>query len=363
MKTHNNLFGQLVAFESLYTGHIKARRGKREGKNARKSCLRFERELEDNLIKLQHELLSHEYRLSGYRTFPVHEPKTRTITALINHRDRVVQQALMDVLEPIFEQSFISHSYACRAGKGTHAGSDKAQQMMRECLRQHSTLFALKADVHRYFASVQHDRLKALIRRKISCRKTLWLTDTIIDSYHEPGRPGYGIPIGNLTSQLFANIYLDALDQRVKCRLSERWYVRYMDDFIILHHDKDRLRYLRIDIELFLAHQLGLELNNKTQIFPVAVRNGRGLDFLGYYIWPHKRRLRKDSLKRFKRRVRQLQKQYAEGRISLGEIKQQLASWLAHAKHGDAQAAVAKYLQEHPFVRSHTHARRRCATA
>lgn len=355
MRTHNNLFGRIVAFETLHAANQKARRGKR----SRPSCLRFEAQLEDNLIQLQHELLAGEYRLSGYRSFAVHEPKTRTITALINYRDRVAQQALIDVIEPLFESAFISHSYACRAGKGTHAGADKAQQMMRECLRQHSTLFALKADVRRYFASVRHDRLKALIRRKILCRKTLWLIDTIIDSYHEPGRPGYGIPIGNLTSQLFANIYLDALDQRVKCRLSERWYVRYMDDFIILHHDKDRLRYLRIDIELFLTHQLGLELNNKTQIFPVAVRNGRGLDFLGYHIWPHKRRLRKDSLKRFKRRVRQLQKQYAEGRISLPEIKQQLSSWLAHAKHGDAQAAVAKYLQEHPFVRSHTHARRR----
>lgn len=354
MKTHNNLFGRLVAFESLHAGHVKARKGKR----ARTSCLRFERELEDNLIGLQHELLSKEYRISGYRTFPVYEPKTRTITALVNYRDRVVQQALMGVLEPIFERSFISHSYACRTDKGTHAGADKAQQMMRECLRQRGTLFALKADVRRYFASVQHDRLKALIRHKISCENTLWLIDLIIDSYHEPGRPGYGIPIGNLTSQLFANIYLDALDQRVKCRLSERWYVRYMDDFIILHHDKDRLRHLRIDIELFLGEHLELELNNKTQIFPVAVRNGRGLDFLGYHIWPHKRRLRKDSLKRFKRRVRLLQKQYAEGRVSLPEIKQQLASWMAHAKHGDAQAAVAKYLHEHPFIRSNQHARK-----
>lgn len=353
MKTHNNLFGHIIAFESLYAGHIKARRGKR----TRRRCLEFESVLEDHLLQLQHDLLSHEYRLSGYHSFPVHEPKTRTITALTRHRDRVVQQALVDVLEPIFDRSFISDSYACRTGKGAHAGADRAQRMMRECLRRHGRVFALKADVRRYFASISHARLKQLIRRKICCPKTLWLTDLIIDSHHELARPGYGIPIGNLTSQLFANIYLDALDQRVKCRLSERYYVRYMDDFVIFHHDKDRLRYLRIDIELFISDQLDLELNNKTQLFPVAVHHGRGLDFLGYHIWPHKRRLRKDSLKRFKRRVRQLQRHYAAGQISLAEVRQQLTSWLAHAKHGNATAAVEKYLHDHPFVRSSQHAR------
>lgn len=352
MRTHKNLFGRIAAFETLHEANKKSRSGKR----SRPSCLRFEAQLEDNLIQLQHELLAGEYRLSGYRSFAVHEPKTRTITALISYRDRVAQQALMDIIEPLFEPSFISDSYACRAGKGTHAGANRAQRMMVSRLRSHGKLYALKADVRRYFASINHETLKALVRRKIACQKTLQLIDTIIDSYHTPGRAGTGIPIGNLTSQLFANIYLDALDQRVKCRLSEKHYVRYMDDFVILHHDKDRLRYLRVDIELFLADQLRLELNHKTQIFPVAARNGRGLDFLGYHIWPHKRRLRKDSLKRFKRRVRRLQRQYAAGAIDIRDIKRQLASWLAHAKHGGAEAAVGKYLENHPFVRSIQHA-------
>lgn len=348
MRTHNNLFGRIVAFETLHAANQKARRGKR----CRPSCLRFEAQLEDNLIQLQHELLAGEYRLSGYRSFAVHEPKTRTITALINYRDRVVQQALIDVIEPLFEPAFISDSYACRVGKGTHAGAHRVQRMMVSRLRSHGKLYALKADVRRYFANINHATLKTLLRKKIACRQTLLLIDGIIDSYHTPGHAGTGIPIGNLTSQLFANIYLDALDQRIKCRLSEKHYVRYMDDFVVLHHDKDRLRYLRIDIELFLANQLQLELNHKTQIFPVAVRHGRGLDFLGYHIWPHKRRLRKDSLKRFKRRVRQLQRRYAEGRTHFPQVKQQLASWIAHARHGDALPAVARYLNSHPFRRS-----------
>lgn len=348
MKTHNGLFEQIITFDALHSAYMRARKGKRKSW----PCRTFERDLEGNLIQLQNELIWGQYRIGGYRSFEVHEPKTRTITALTEFRDRVVQHALMVVLEPLWEASFSAHSYACRLGKGAHAGADYAQGMMRACLRQHGKLYALKADVRKYFPSVNHAALKRLVRRKISDRRVLTLLDNIIGSYSEPGTPGCGIPIGNLTSQLMANVYLDALDQHVKCRLGERWYCRYMDDFVVLHPCKQHLQALRLTLEAWLDRELHLQLNHKTAVFPVAVRHGRGLDFLGYHLWPRKRRLRKASLKRFKRRVRRLQRQYAARTVGFTDIRQQLSSWLAHARHGDATPAVSKYLQAHPFRRA-----------
>lgn len=358
MKTFNNLFEHIASFDALYEGYLRARRGKRETA----ACMLFERRLEENLIDLLNHLQYGTYELGPYRSFAVYEPKTRTITALQDFKDRVVQHAVMAAIEPIWEARFISTSYACRVGKGTHQGADKAQTMLRECLRKHGKVYALKADVRRYFASIHHDTLKTLLKKRIADERALDLLFKIIDSYHEPGRPGYGIPIGNLTSQLFANIYLDAFDQHVKCRLRIRWYARYMDDWVIIGPDKQELHALRLSLTVWLDQNLHLELNNKTQVFPVAVENGRGLDFLGYHLWPHNRRLRKASLNRFKRRVRRLQVKYAAGEITLKEVKQQLSSWLAHAKHGNARAAVEKYLNEHPFVRSN-HGRSNGSTA
>ena len=348
MKTFNHLFDRIASFDALYEGYLRARKGKRETA----ACMLFERRLEENLINLLNHLQYGTYELGPYRSFTVYEPKTRTITALQDFKDRVVQHAIMAVIEPIWEARFISTSYACRIGKGTHLGANKAQEMLRECLRKRGKVYALKADVRRYFASVHHDTLKALLRKRIADERLLDLLLKIIGSYHEPGRPGYGIPIGNLTSQLFANIYLDAFDQHVKCRLRIQWYVRYMDDWVIISPDKQELHALRLSLTVWLNQNLHLELNNKTQVFPVAVSNGRGLDFLGYHLWPYRRRLRKASLNRFKRRVRRLQAKYAAGEMELKEVKQQLSSWLAHAKHGNAQPAIANYLNSHPFIRS-----------
>ena len=348
MKTHNGLFQHVITFDALYRAYRSARKGKRKSW----PCRYFERDLEGNLIQLQNELIWGDYQVGGYKSFLISEPKVRKITALVEFRDRVVQHALMAVLEPIWERSFIDHSYACRVGKGTHTGADYAQKCMQQCLYKHGQLYALKADVRKYFQSINHESLKRLVRRKVSDAKVLELLDRIIDSYSEPGTPGVGIPIGNLTSQLFANIYLDALDQHVKCRLSERWYARYMDDFVVIHHDKKHLHALKLSLDIWLADNLQLELNHKTGVFPVATTHGQGLDFLGYHMWPHKRRLRKGSLNRFKRRVRTLQKKYAEGVVDFPEIHQQLTSWVAHARHGDATPAISKYLHQHPFKRN-----------
>lgn len=349
MRTHNNLFSQVASFSALYQGYEKSRLGKK----TRLAHLRFRWRLEDHLLNLKRELLDGTYTTGPYHSFLVYEPKTRVITALKNFRDRVVQATLMGVLEPIFERTFIFDSYACRKNKGTHAGADRAQEFLRRCLRKHGQVYALKADIRKYFASIHHDTLKRLLRRKISDERILRLLDDIIDSYHEPGRPGYGIPIGNLTSQLFANVYLDLLDHHVKSRLSEAWYIRYVDDFVVIGPDKAHLQKLKRELEAFVGSELHLEFNHKTQVFPIAVVGGRGLDFLGFHIWPHKRRLRKSSLCRFKKRVREIQYDYWEHEIDFSGIHQQLTSWVAHAKHGDAIPALSNYLGSRPFIRGH----------
>lgn len=321
-KTFNNLFTRIYDFEALYQGYRRARRGKRE----HAEVLRFERNLEGELIQLQNELIWGEYRTGPYRTFHVYEPKKR-LAAALPFRDRVVQHALVAVLEPIWEARFIHHSYACRPGRGMHRGADQAQQWLREVQREHGRVYVLKADIAGYFASIDQERLLALLAHHIACPRTLDLCAGILGSWSP------GLPIGNLTSQLCANIYLHQLDAHVKHDLRERRYMRYMDDWILVHHDKAHLQARLRHLEAWLADELGLALNRKTQVFPVARRHGRALDFLGYKLWPTHRTLRKASARRMRRHLAALARDYAAGRVTLDRARASVQSWVAHARH------------------------------
>jgi retron-type reverse transcriptase len=239
----------------------------------------------------------------------------------------VVQHAIVSAIEQIFEERFLNCSYACRPNKGAHAGADKAQWMLRKILQRRKKVYVLKADIHHYFASIDHAILKSLLRKKIVCKDTLWLLDTIVDSTPSPG-----IPIGNLTSQLFANIYLHELDLFVKHTLREPLYMRYMDDFIVVHHDKGHLREVKTCIEEYLRDELCLMTNGKTQIFPVSIRHGRALDFLGYKIWPTHRKLRKDSVRKVRRKLLR----YRAGKVSAENVIKSIKSWIGHASHADS---------------------------
>lgn len=321
-KTFNNLFSGIYAFESLYNGYLKARRGRRY----RMEVLNFAQRLEENIITLQNELMWHRYSVGRYKNFYVYEPKKRQVAAL-PFRDRVVQHALVSAIEPIYEERFLSCSYACRPGKGAHLGADVAQQMLRKVRRNHSKVYVLKADIHHYFASIDHDVLKKILRKKIACRDTLWLLDTIIDS-----TPGPGIPIGNLTSQLFANVYLHELDCFVKHGLRAPNYMRYMDDFIVVSHNKDYLHEIRARVTGYLTTELKLQTNDKTQIFPIAKSRGRALDFLGYKIWTTHRKLRKDSV----RKVRQKLARHRAGKLDTETVLRSIRSWTGHAGHANS---------------------------
>jgi retron-type reverse transcriptase len=342
MKTENHLYEKIYDFANLHAAYKRARLGKRD----RLQTMVFEQDLEGNLIQLQNELIWGLYETGEYRRFNVYEPKLREIAAL-PFRDRVLQHALCHHIEPLWEKRFIADSYACRPGRGMHRCADRAQAMLRAVQRQHGKVYVLKLDVAKFFASVDHAILKRLLRKHIACQRTLWLCDGIVDSYADHK----GLPIGNLTSQLWANVYLHELDLFAKHTLKARHYLRYMDDVAIIHHDKGWLHQVRREIDFFLETRLALTSNAKTQVFPVARRHGRGLDYIGYHLWPTHRRLRKSSIRRMARTLRIAGKRYARGRLQLAEIRQSIMSWVAHASHADAFGLRSKLLGNAVFVR------------
>lgn len=346
-KTYKHLFDRIASFEALHAAYRKARRGKR----SRTEVQHFERDLEGNLINLHQHLIAGTYRSSTYRQFAIFEPKRRMVASL-PFADRVVQHALVAVIEPLFEARFVPHNYACRPGRGTHRGADAAQAMMRRVKRQHGQVYALKADVQAYFASIDHAILKTLFRRRIACPRTLALLDHIIDSANAINpAPAVGLPIGNLVSQLAANVYLHELDLHVKHGLQERHYVRYMDDFVIFHHNREHLQRVRAHLEAWLHRWLRLRLNAKTQIFPVHTSRGRALDFLGYRMWPTHRRMRVSSISRITRTLRRLQCWYAAGSVPLSRVGASVQSWLAHAAHANAHGLTRALLERFAFAR------------
>lgn len=345
-KTYNKLLPIIFDFANLELAYKKARAGKRN----RHDVQRFELNLEGNLIDLQNNLIWGTYRTGEYRRFTIVEPVTRSIASL-PFRDRVLQHAIVNIIEPIWECRFIDDSYACRPGRGTHRGADRVQAMLRTVQREHGRVYVFKGDIAKYFYSIDHQVLKALVRRRIACKGTLALLDEIIDSTVVDGKT-VGMPIGNLTSQLFANVYMHELDEFAKHALRERHYVRYMDDFVIVHHDKKHLQRLRMQVETYLWDYLRLRTNAKTQIFPVGVVRGRGLDFLGYRIWPTHRKLRISSIKRIKTSLKRLAKQYAAGRVQLENVNQTVRSWVAHASHANTYGLRAKILGTFIFIKN-----------
>ncbi len=288
MNTHADIFEKAFSLENLIGAYRRARRGKQ----SREEVARFGWNLEKNLLSLRAELLDGTYAHGPYRKFIVSDSKRREIQAA-PFRDRVVHQAVVAALEPVFEKRFIFDSYACRRGKGTHAGISRFEHFARV------SRYALMMDISKYFASIDHEILHSLLLRKVRDERMLALCRTVIESSEET--PGKGIPIGNLTSQLFANVYLDELDQYVKHGLRVRRYVRYMDDFVILHDDKEHLHALKEEVTHFLAARLRLTVHpKKAQVAPTR----SGVGFLGVQIFPHHRLLRPSTVRRFVARAK-----------------------------------------------------------
>jgi retron-type reverse transcriptase len=308
------------------------------GKHEMSEVLRFAENLEENLIVVQNELIWHMWTPRPYRRFIVNEPKTREIAAP-DFRDRVIHHALVQIIEPMLDSKMIDTSYACRSGRGTHGGILKASRFIRECRAKFCNFYILKGDVSKYFHSVDHTVLKRILRRTIRCRDTLWLLDRIIDSGAEGD---VGLPIGALTSQLFANIYLDQLDHFVKETLREHYYLRYMDDFVVLCSEKASLRTSRERIEEFLNQELKLRLNPKTDVYPWY----HGLNFCGYRIWPTHTLPRKANVLRMQRRLNRMSRLCLAGRLATENVQSVLMSWFGYMKHCNSYRTVREFLKK-----------------
>lgn len=352
MKTFKNLYEQICSFENLLKAARKAERGKRFKENV----ARFNVNLEKELMQLRHELLDHSYRPGSYRHFTVYESKKRLISAA-PYRDRVVHHALCNIIEPLFERTFIYDSYACRKEKGTHKAVERFTEFSRK------NLYVLKCDIRKYFQSIDRQILLDMFKRKIKDQETLWLIRTIVDITDEvedaelvyfPGDDLFtpldrykGLPIGNQTSQFFANVYLNEFDHFIKEELRCLYYIRYVDDFVILDNDKNRLHHIREKSKKYLS-RLRLVLHpNKSQIFPVV----QGAEFLGYRIFPTHRLIRKSNVKRFRRKLRKYQREYATGQLSWLEVNQRVQSWIGHAGWANSYLLRKEIFENAVFVR------------
>lgn len=352
MKSYKNLYPHIHSFDNLYRAWRAARKSKRH----QAAVADFEFNLEGNLLTLEQELHEQRYRPGPYTHFNIYEPKERLVSAA-PFRDRVVHHALCQVIEPIWEARFINTSYACRVGKGTHRALDQAQQWVGQYR------YAFQGDIVKYFPSIDVSLLRGLLARHIGDDRTLWLIDQILaggaDIQPNLAPPVYlpgdnllaalrsrGLPIGNLTSQFWANVYLHQLDLFVKQTLGCRPYLRYMDDFVLFSDDKAQLHRWHAAIRQFLREQLRLALHpRKSVVFPTRV----GLNFCGFRLFAGYRRLRREAIRRFVRRYRQQQAAYRRNELSFADWQTSVRCWIAHAEHGSTWRLRRRIFQDHPI--------------
>jgi len=333
----NSLFARMTAFPNLLLAFQRAQRGKRFRPNVSMFSLNVEKEL----LALQHELQSRTYQPGPYRTFYIRDKKLRMISAA-PFRDRVVHHALCNIIEPIFERGFLDDSYACRKGKGTHAAADRAWSHVRRFP------YVLKCDISRYFPSIDHDILLAKLQRRIWDEGVVWLLGSVIDGSNpqppvleyfpgddlfEPSRRKRGLPIGNQTSQFFANVYLDDLDHYVREHLKVPGYVRYVDDFLLFHRDKSELQFALKRIREFCE---GIRLRLHPRKCTMS-RTQDGVTFLGYRLFPTHRRLDAHNVRRFSRQLRCLAAAVGRGSMTEEDARRRVQSWVAHARHADTK--------------------------
>jgi len=315
------LFEQVVDFHALCAAARAAVRGRRR----KPACARLLFDLETEVLALQRELLDGTYRPRPYRTFTVSDPKPRAISAA-DMRDRVVHHALCTVLEPVFERVAIFDSYACRPGKGSHAAVRRAREFTRKWP------YFLKLDVRKFFETIPHASLKVRVRRLVKDPAVLRLVDLIVDHGAPGSEPGRGLPIGNLTSQHLANLYLAPLDHLVKERLRVRGYVRYMDDCLLLGASKPEAWAWEAAVRGFVEGVLGLALKSEaTVVAPVS----EGVPFLGFRIWPGTTRLDGARRRRFLRRMYDLGDRCDPGDREDCHAGDSARSVVGHAAHAD----------------------------
>jgi RNA-directed DNA polymerase len=347
---HDPTFADLCAWENLWLANQKAARGKR----GLQAAATFDHQLADHLLALQQDLQSRSYRPGGYRSFVIHEAKRRKISAA-PFRDRVVHHALCNLIAPLFEARFIEHSFANRVAKGTHAAIN---QLQRTC-RQHR--YVLRIDIVEHFPSMDHATLRRQLRKVVRDDGLRWLIDLVLasgegvlaDEYTPVYFPGdtlldanrpRGLPIGNLTSQFFSNVYLNELDWFIKRTLRCETYLRYVDDMALFSDSKAELwRWREAIIDKLAMLRLTLH-EREAQVTPVT----QGIPWLGFVVHATHRMLKRRNVVDFSRRLRRNLRDYADGAISFAELDASVQGWIAHVGYADTWG-----LRQHIFE-SHT---------
>jgi len=338
MKSYKHLYPQIWSFENLYLAYRKARKGKR----AREGAASFERIQEEQLLSLQEELISKSYSPGAYHSFYIHDPKKRLISAA-PFRDRVIHHALCRVIEPIWECRFIHDTYANRVGKGTHRALDRTTQFARQYR------YVLQCDIRQFFPSIDHTILMSELAHRIHDPEALWLcsrilysgVDVLAEEYQMTWFPGddllaairpRGLPIGNLTSQFWANVYLNNLDHFIKRELKCPAYLRYVDDFLLFSDEKKCLHDWRDAIIEKLA-EIRLKIHEESaQVFPVNT----GIPFLGFRIYPDHRRVKSRKVIHFRRKLKTMVSDYSMGKIPISSLHASIQGWINHVRYADS---------------------------
>jgi RNA-directed DNA polymerase len=350
LKTYRNLYPEVCDWDNLYLAYRKARKGKR----GRPPAATFEYDLEANLVQLWQELVQKTYTPGDYHSFYIHEPKRRLISAA-PFRDRVVHHALCSVIEPIFERSFIYDSYANRVGKGTHRALDRAQQFARRFR------YVLQGDVRQFFPSIDQAILRGILARKIADDDVLRLIDLILESgvgvlseeYEMQWFPGddlfavhrpRGLPIGNLTSQFWANCYLNPFDHFVKRELHCAGYIRFVDD-LLLFADAKRTLWAWQQATMDRLADLRLTIHPGAHPRPVT----EGIPFLGFVIFPTHRRLKRRKVIHYRRRLEEMLRAYSDGTLPADQVTASILGWINHARYGDTWGLRRAVLENATF--------------
>ena len=333
MKTYKNLYEKTYSIENLVSAFKKARKGKLK----KDYVISFEKNLGKNIRLLRKELKSKTYKPHKLKKFIIRDPKTRTIHASI-FRDRIVHHAIVNILQPIYNKIFIYDSFASRKFKGTHEAVKRFEYFLRKVSSNGQKVkngfnnnsikgFILKADIKHYFATMNYEVLINILRKNIKDEELIWLVKIVLDNFDTKVK-GQGVPLGNYTSQFFANIYLNKLDYFVKHRLKAKHYIRYVDDFVILDKDKKVLEEYFIKIEKYLKN-LRLELHpDKSGIHPLK----DGITFLGYRIFYHYKLLRKRNQRQFFGKLKGNIRLHQEGLMSKQKLDSFIQGWFGYSK-------------------------------
>ena len=330
MKRYGDLYNDISGLFNLHIAHNNARKGKThyaEVKNVDENKYEM-------LERLQKDLVNQTFTTSKYKLKQIYEPKERTIYILPYYPDRIVQHAAMNILQPIWDKTFIYDLYSAIPKKGIHKAIDRLRLFLKDT---DNTKYCLQFDIKSYYPSMNHEILMTLIQRKIKCRKTLWLLKNVIDSLEGETN----IPIGNYLSQYFGNLYLSDFDHWLKEEQGVKYYIRYNDDGVILNDSKDELWVLLDKIQDYVETRLQLKLNPKTRIYPV---DDVGIDFLGYKTYRTHTLLRKRTVNKFKCKIKEIKFRHDE--MKNQHIVSSVMSYSGWTQHGNCYNLLRKYILE-----------------